>query len=1579
MAVVQARRAALLCSITLTLAPGTAFGQAATLKPIPWQGGAGAALTPDAEPAKALDTATAGGKKHVLLQFDKLPTETLKAELRRAGLTLQSWLGENAYFAAVRAEGVDAAALGAIRTPVAIRPIEVNWKLHPMFVRSETPAWAEVPPPEGDASERMWIAAYVLFHDDQSLNDAALALQAIGTKVIDRMPSVHGLVIETPLADAGRIAALDGVKWLEPALPPLIENNDSNRVITQADIVQSAPYGLTGAGVNVMVYDGGFARATHLDFQGRLTVRDASGLSNHATHVAGTIGGGGIANALFRGMAPGVTIQSYGFEQPGGLSQGFLYTNPGDLEADYTNARNVHGAVIANNSIGTNTASNGFPCSWEGDYGVTSALIDAIVRGSLGGPMRIVFANGNERSSGRCGTAYHTTAPPACAKNHITVGALNSNNDSVTTFTSWGPTDDGRLKPDISAPGCQQGGDAGVTSCASTGDSAYTVFCGTSMASPTVTGLSALLIQDFRAQFPGQPDPRNSTLKILLAHNAQDIDAVGPDYKSGYGSVRIQRTVDFLRSGQFVEGELSHGGVYRLTIPVPAGTPELKVTLAWDDAPAAPNVVGTIVNDLDIVLLDPTGTQHFPWTLGGLANPAAPAVRTAADHVNNIEQVFVETPTSGAWILEIRGFNVPVGPQPFSLCYTPAASNDCNNNGIDDLQDIASGTSQDCNNNLLPDECESPADCNNNGQRDFCDIFGGASLDRNLNRIPDECEPDCNNNGSPDDWDVSSGLSPDCNNNGRPDECDVSGGTSLDCNSNNIPDECEVDCNHNNIPDACDIAGGFSVDCNLDGIPDECGLDCNQNRRHDSCDISSGESEDCDEDGVPDECEAQTDCNNNGERDFCDIYTGASTDVNSNAIPDDCEPDCNNNDIPDAWDISIGGSPDCNGNGKPDECDLADGTSQDCNNNLIPDSCDIDSGFSDDCNGNAIPDSCDIASGFSLDCNNNGTPDECDISAGVPDCNANGIPDSCDIASGFSSDCNNNGVPDSCDNDCNQNGIADECDIASGFSRDLNGDGYPDECVRLYVNDDATGNGSGATWQNAMTSLDAAVAESMNNLGLREIWVAAGTYRPSSASAYVLRPNLAVIGGFAGTETSALHRNIAANLTLVGPSGIGPVRHVFTLTNATGVVLDGVRISNGFGSGADRGGGVLINGGSPTIRNCEISHNWSGGGGGSFVQSASPTFADCVFLDNISQTGDGGAIATQGNGTLTVSGCRFEANYCRESGGGLGRGGAIYCAPGYTLSVDRSQFIFNRALNFSRVARAEGGGIANYSPTTTIRNSLFTRNEASAGGGIYSLVPMTIVNSVFTGNKSADPNDLAFDAGEGGGIFGEPGALLTLVNCTIAANWAEKKAAGASTDGFYRNCIFWHNAVLVNPGDTPEPLVDQQFQGDAEISYSDIAGLLGGGGANGNFPGCIETNPLFVVAPTMTASGVFTAGDLHLRSGSPCLDAGDNSELPPNTTTDFDGLARRYDDPAAPNTGVGTSPHVDMGAFERQPPPCFGDLNGNHAVDGPDLAILAASIGAIGPALPGDLNSDATIDIEDVAILQRLFGRPCPQ
>ncbi|MGP1347910.1 MAG: S8 family serine peptidase [Phycisphaerales bacterium] len=612
----------------------------------------------------------------VLVALSGIPSDAERAALAANGVTLGAYVGQQTFFATLsdNPTGITRMPSGLSIDQVAeIRP---EHKADRYILDNNIPAHAlrEVPQQgaQNDATgTTQLVATYVMLHRDAALDDAEALVEFYNGTIVDRLISINALVVEVPRENLLQLATEDMVKWTEIALPQFSTLNAENRQITQVNEVQSL-YGLTGSGVSVMVYDGSAAISNHQDFTSpfggqRLFVRDSSGSSNHATHTSGTVAGNGsLSGGNNRGMAPNALIQSYGFEFSGGGT--FLYSNPGDLEQDYNQAINTYDAVISNNSIGTNTAPNGFDCDITGDYGVTSNLIDSIVRGSLGAPMRIVWSNGNERQTSRCGNQYNTTAPPACAKNHLTVGALNSNDDSMTSFSSWGPTDDGRMKPDLSGPGCQSNGDGGVTSTGSNGN--YSTLCGTSMSGPTVAGIGALLIQDYKVQFAGQPLFRNSTLRMLLCHTAADLGNTGPDNQFGYGSVRAKDAIDFMRTGNFVEAEVTNGGAWSTSITVAPGTSEFKATIAWDDFPATPNVAVALVNDLDLVVTDPNGVRRYPWTLSPI-NPGAPAAKNAPNTRDNIEQVQVDNPAPGVWSIQVVGTSVPEGPQTFSIGVEP--------------------------------------------------------------------------------------------------------------------------------------------------------------------------------------------------------------------------------------------------------------------------------------------------------------------------------------------------------------------------------------------------------------------------------------------------------------------------------------------------------------------------------------------------------------------------------------------------------------------------------------------------------------------------------------------------------------------------------------------------------------------------------------------------------------------------------------------------------------------------------------------------------------------------------------------
>lgn len=617
----------------------------------------------------------AGATPHLAIQLSRAPRESDRADLAAAGVTLGAPLGGHAFFAAIDNSRIDWKSPAVVALITGVQAIDPQWKLHPAFGEDDDAAWTVVGTVDGAAGKpEPVIAACVLFHADVANNaEAAAVIEQLGGRIQSTLSTVNGVVVELPRAAAVALAAEDIIQWIEPALPLLTPTNSDNRILTRANQVQAAPYNLNGAGVTALVFDGGGVRTTHQDLAGRATIIDGSGVIDHATHVAGTIAGNGAASSgNNRGMAPATVILSAAITTG---PSGWLYTNPNDIEADYANAFS-QGADIANNSIGTNVNNNGFPCSWHGDYSVTDSVIDAIVRGSPavsgGAPFRIVWAAGNERG-GRCDSGgFRTIGPPAGSKNHLSIGAVNSNDDSMTGFSGWGPTDDGRLKPDFCAPGCQSNSDFGVTSCGSAGNAAYSVLCGTSMASPTAAGVAALIMQEWTNLRPGEPWPRNSTLKVLLAQSAVDLGNAGPDYRFGYGSIRADAAIDLLRTGAVVERELGQDFVDYYSVTLAPGAPALVFTAAWDDAPGTPNVIPALVNDLDIRVYSPDGTRYYPWTLTP-SSPNTLAQRDTEDHLNNIEQVRVDAAMPGEWTIEVHGTSIPQGPQAYSLVASDAS------------------------------------------------------------------------------------------------------------------------------------------------------------------------------------------------------------------------------------------------------------------------------------------------------------------------------------------------------------------------------------------------------------------------------------------------------------------------------------------------------------------------------------------------------------------------------------------------------------------------------------------------------------------------------------------------------------------------------------------------------------------------------------------------------------------------------------------------------------------------------------------------------------------------------------------
>ncbi len=498
-------------------------------------------------------------------------------------------------------------------------------------------------------------ALRVKLFGDTSIPEVRASLEALGGDVVRELAAFRVLDANVPSASLAAVLAIDGVRWVERAPGPAETANNGLRFDARVNSVQSL--GLGGTGVVLGMWDSGIGDATHPDLVGRISAGESGLLvSPHSTHVSGiaigdgtnSLAEGGLNPLQWRGVATGAEIVAYSLA---------------DALAEVDTALAAYAIDVSTNSW--TYVVNGGNCALYGDYASDAPEYDDVVRGVYGAPIPIVFAAGNERDDGDCAAfvpdGYGTLPPPGTAKNLITVGAHLSDAQHMTAFSSWGPTDDGRMKPDMTAPGCQQTDDFGITSTEIGGG--YFAQCGTSMATPAVAGAIALLTEDWRAFFPG--DPRPATHKALLGGYAQDRGPAGVDYRFGLGAIDVEASTKALRTATTIEDAVADLATDEWTFHVPAGLETLRVTLAWDDPAGAELADTTLVNDLDLELVDPSLSVRLPFVLDP-ANPGAVA-SLGVNRLDNVEQVQVVSPAPGEWLARVKGTAVPDGPQDYTL------------------------------------------------------------------------------------------------------------------------------------------------------------------------------------------------------------------------------------------------------------------------------------------------------------------------------------------------------------------------------------------------------------------------------------------------------------------------------------------------------------------------------------------------------------------------------------------------------------------------------------------------------------------------------------------------------------------------------------------------------------------------------------------------------------------------------------------------------------------------------------------------------------------------------------------------
>jgi len=528
----------------------------------------------------------------------------------------------------------------------------------------------------------------------------------------------NGWYVRVPAWDVAKLAVFDQVKWVELGPPPFMPFNHFSRRATFVDAVQEldlssgVPFylGLTGAGVQVGVWDSGID-PSHEDFMlhdatgaingSRLIVSSGAPAESHGTQVAGIIGASGYRSALcgstpylYRGMAPEVELLS------------LLSSEWGPATSHIADAIVRYGMDLSNHS---------YLQTWNGRYSGVAQAMDQLVRGSVDwdgstiAARPMVWAAGNNGQSALYSSVEGYFSIEAPAKNVITVGATIEDTAGfphhLADYSSLGPTWDGRIKPEVVAPGDR------ITS-TRLGTNCYTTASGTSFSSPAAAGVLSLMLQQYSEHHEINLDtdpPLPSTLKAVLIQTATDLvhetkdmlDSwenpdtgeavlyhVGPDYATGYGAINAQAAVSLIREENLIEDVISsRDELDEYALEVAPGTSRIQFTLAWDDEAYqdayADETLPRLVNDLELVLVAPDGARHLPWVLAPLppagtmgdadpitATDILPAYR-GEDHLNNVEQVTVDDPMAGTWTAQVGLHGDSPGlleeAQPYSL------------------------------------------------------------------------------------------------------------------------------------------------------------------------------------------------------------------------------------------------------------------------------------------------------------------------------------------------------------------------------------------------------------------------------------------------------------------------------------------------------------------------------------------------------------------------------------------------------------------------------------------------------------------------------------------------------------------------------------------------------------------------------------------------------------------------------------------------------------------------------------------------------------------------------------------------
>jgi hypothetical protein len=374
-----------------------------------------------------------------------------------------------------------------------------------------------------------------------------------------------------------------------------------------------------------------------IDLKGRLisTAAASSIMTSHATIMSTIIAGGGNSYYNGKGVAWGANITSANFAT---------------LLPDADDYYKHNSILVQNHSYGTGI---------ENYYGADAAAYDA---STITNPFLLhVFSSGNSGDKSSVAGRYagingfaNLTGSFKMAKNILTVGSIDSFH-KVSLLSSRGPAQDGRIRPELVAFGQD----------------------GASGAAAIVSGTALLLQQAYKEQNGGQLAPA-ALIKAILLNTADDVGPKGIDYQSGYGSLNAYNAAKAITNRQYSSGAISQAQVQTFILNVPRDIQQIRITLCWNDVPAVANNDKALINDIDLRLVHSTsGSAWQPWVLNSFphVDSLAQLPIRKKDSLNNTEQISIDNPAEGTYILEVTGHNILTGPQPYYISYQMTLGN----------------------------------------------------------------------------------------------------------------------------------------------------------------------------------------------------------------------------------------------------------------------------------------------------------------------------------------------------------------------------------------------------------------------------------------------------------------------------------------------------------------------------------------------------------------------------------------------------------------------------------------------------------------------------------------------------------------------------------------------------------------------------------------------------------------------------------------------------------------------------------------------------------------------------------------